>query len=240
MKYPPPNPLYLGPPAKFTDGDNKPINRIVLHGTTSPTVEGGARATAAYFRGASAGGSAQYVTDPGEAIQSAYDSVICWGAPPNPHSLHAEMCDKVGDSHNRPLPLARWNDKPHTRMLRRTAKLVAELCLAYNVPVRMIGPVRLRLGWKGICEHSDVSVAFHQSSHWDVGAFPRRRFIRMVRAEVAILKAAGKPIAPVPPVVNRVTKARDLIDAALDRANSHKQTRRAKRLQAALDQLPKA
>lgn len=62
----------------------------------------------------------------------------------------------------------------------------------------------------------------------------------MVRAEVAILKAAGKPIAPVPPVVNRVTKARDLIDAALDRANSHKQTRRAKRLQAALDQLPKA
>lgn len=235
MTFPPPSPLYLGPPSKSSDGDNKPITRIVLHGTTSPTVEGGARNIAGYFRSDAADGSAHYVIDPAEVVQSAFDSVICWHAPPNPGSIGEEMCDRVGDARNRPLPLSRWSNKPHAAMLKLTARNTAELCLAYGVPARMIGPRGLRAGKRGICEHSDVSLAFKQTSHWDLGAFPRRRFVRMVRREIEAIKAA----ATVPAKSNRITKARDLIDAALDLANSRKQIRRARRLQAALDALPK-
>ena len=56
MTWPPPPPPYLGPPSKSTPGDNKPITRIVLHGTVSPTIVCGARNTAGYFRSPTARG----------------------------------------------------------------------------------------------------------------------------------------------------------------------------------------
>lgn len=237
MSYPPPAPPYLGPPARYSSGDNKPIRRIVLHGTVSPTVRGGARQIAAYFRGQGAGGSAHYVVDPGEVVQSAYDSVIAWHAPPNPHSLGVEFCDMVGvGGGSTPLPLTRWDSKDHRAMLRLGARLVAELCLAYDVPVRMVGPAGLKAGKAGITEHSDVSAAFKQSSHWDLGNFPRRRFIRMVRREVAAIKAPEPtPAEPLDLPDNRVTRARDLLEQALRKAR-HK-ARRTK-LASGLHELP--
>jgi hypothetical protein len=54
MTYPPPNPVYLGPAAHTSEGSNKPIDRIVIHATVSPCVEGGARNVARYFRSARA------------------------------------------------------------------------------------------------------------------------------------------------------------------------------------------
>src|SRR5690349_19229744 len=104
-KFKAPEPVYLGPPAHFTAGDNKPVSRIVIHSTVSECKAGGAREIAAYFRTKAAGGSAHYVVDPSEVVQAAYDSVVCWHAPPNEHSLGIEMCDTPG-----PLP----NDKPGT------------------------------------------------------------------------------------------------------------------------------
>jgi hypothetical protein len=233
VTYPPPAPPYVGPPSKSSAGNNKPIRRIVLHGTVSPTERGGARKIAAYFRSASAGGSAHYVVDPGEVVQSAYDSVICWHAPPNANSIGLEFCDWVGGKDGKPLPLSRWDQPGHKAMLKLAARLTAELCLAYNVPVRMVGSRGLKAGKRGICEHSDVSAAFKQSSHWDLGAFPRRRFIRLVRAEVESIKT-GTP-APVERP-SRVTKARDLIGAALRRA---KNPGRKRKLRGALDTLPR-
>ncbi len=90
-------------------------------------------------------------------------------------------------------PMSRWDDGPHTAMLHNAAELVAQLCLAYNVPIRMVGPVGLRLGRKGICEHSDVSAAWHQSSDWDVGNFPRRRFVRLVKKEADKIRRGQQP-----------------------------------------------
>ena len=246
MTYQPPAPPYLGPPSKSSGGNNKPIKRIVLHGTVSAPERGGARKIASYFRSAAAGGSAHYIIDPGEVVQSAYDSVICWHAPPNDHSLGIEMCDmpgpvpgdKPGSARYKALKAAwRWNKDNQKAMLQRTAELTAELCLAYDVPVRMVGPAGLKAGRKGICEHSDVSEAFKQSSHWDLGNFPRRRFIRMVRAEVAAIKDAGKPIAPEPDLSpNAITKARDLLEQAY--RNSRKKSRK-RRIERALKELPR-
>jgi hypothetical protein len=200
----------------------------------SPTTHGGARRIAAYFQSTVAGGSAHYVIDPGEVIQTAWDSVICHHAPPNQHSLGVEFCDWVGGGPNRsrPLPLQRWTDEPHLRMLKLGARLVAELCLAYQVPVRMVGPLGLKAGRKGICEHSDVSEAFRQSSHWDLGEFPRRRFIRMVKAEVDAIKGKDQE-----PVVARspslVSQARELLEQAYRNARRPIRRTRIKRALAA-------
>ena len=194
----PPAPPYLGPPFRYSSGDNKPINRVVIHSTVSPCEPGGARSIAAYFRSNSAGGSAHYVTDPSETVQSAYDSVICWHAPPNTHSIGIEMCDMPGpvpgdtpgSAHWKALRRSwRWVRPNQQRMLDRTAALTAQLCLAYGVPITFLSPGDLRSGKRGITTHANVSEAWHQSTHWDPGWWPRRRFMRLVNKHAKRLRA---------------------------------------------------
>lgn len=235
MDYPAPTPPYLGPPKHHSGNGNKragahPIDRIVLHGAVTPCAEGWARKVAVMFRDGTVRGSAHYTVDPAETFQAAYDDVVAWHAPPNPHSLGIEFADPVTG------PLKRWDDRPHRRTLRRGARLTAELALAYNVPVRMIGPKALKAGRRGICDHDDVSKAWGQSSHWDLGAFPRRRFIRLVRAEVARIKG-DEPTAQREErkAESRITKARDLLEAALKVA---KHPRRQRRIRKGLEVLP--
>lgn len=185
----PPAPLYVGPAKYQGPATNKPIRRIVIHGTVSPTVEGGAMAVARYFREvATRPSSAHYVTDPGEDVQVVYDSVVAYHAPPNTGSIGHELCDLVVDGNDDLLPMKRWGDKPHTRMLRRAARLDAALCLAYNIPIRKVGPIGLRLGRKGICGHDDVAKAWGQTDHRDPGNFPWKRFIRMVKCEADLIR----------------------------------------------------
>lgn len=200
-KFPPPSPPYLGPPAKSSGTGNKPIHRIVIHSTVSPCEPGGARNIAAYFRSSSAGGSAHYVIDPAEVVQVAYDNVVCWHAPPNSHSLGLEMCDQPGPVPDEKRGTARWKElrrawrwaKPNQqRMLRRTAVLTAELCLAYDVPVRFLSPRQLAAGEHGIATHANVSQAFGLSTHWDPGWWPRARFMRLVRRNVKRLRAEAE------------------------------------------------
>lgn len=190
MRFNPPSPEYLGPPTKFSEGQNKPIRRIVIHCTVSPCVEGGAERIAAYFRSQGAGGSAHYVVDPGKVVQSAYDSVIAWHAPPNKGSLGVELCDPMPTHGGREVQLDRWADEAHQRMLRRAERLVARLCLAYDVPIKRLFAEDLLSGALGIPGHVDVSRAFEQSSHWDPGAgFPWPEFMRGVRVQAEKIRA---------------------------------------------------
>jgi len=234
-KFKAPSPPYAGP-GRDSGGGNKPIHRIVLHGTVSPTERGGARNIAAYFRSPAARGSAHYIVDPGEIVQTVYDSRIAWHAPPNSHSIGVEFCDWVGvNGGGTPLPMSRWDDGPHREMLARGARLVAELCLAYDVPVQMLSPADLRAGKRGICEHDDVSDAWGQTNHWDLGNFPRTHFLKLVQAEVKKLQAgpAKEPVKPAPKPT-RVTRARDLLAAAAKRSKPA----RRKRIKQGLDALP--
>jgi hypothetical protein len=70
-------------------------------------------------------------------------------------------------------------------MLHVTAQLAAQLCLAYDIPAVWLTPRMLRAGRKGITSHNNVSRAWRQSTHWDPGFWPRRRFMRMVREYMA-------------------------------------------------------
>lgn len=202
-RYPAPSPRYVGPPAHHSGMVNKPIRRVVIHSAVCPCEPGWAERIARYFKSDAAGGSAHYTVDPAETIQAAWDSVVCWHAPPNPGTLGVEMCDTPG-----PVP----NDRPHTaawkaarrawrwarpaqrRMLDRTARLTAELCLAYGLPVRYLTARELRRNpnAEGITTHAATSLAFRQSTHWDPGWWPRRGFMRRVRRHAARIRDERK------------------------------------------------
>lgn len=139
------------------------------------------------------------MVDPTTTIQAAYDSVICWHAPPNQHSLGVEMCDNPG-----PVPTVkrgsalwhklrrawRWRNQNQKKMLARTARLTAELCLAYNIPIQFLSVAALKTGThRGITTHDNVSKAFGQSSHWDPGWWPRYKFMRLVKAEAKRIRS---------------------------------------------------
>lgn len=171
----PPSPTYLGPPKHFSAGDNKPIKRIVIHSAVTPCQPGMARLVARLFREGQVNGSAHYCIDPLEVVQSAFDSVICWHAPPNQGSIGNEMAD-----HPTKVP-GRWLGRNHRRVLRKTARLTARQCLAWHLPIQWLTVADLKMGKRGITSHNNISKAFGQSSHWDPGQFPRRRFMRLVR-----------------------------------------------------------
>jgi hypothetical protein len=82
----------------------------------------------------------------------------------------------------------RWRTAGHSAMLRNTAELTAELCLAYDLPLVFLSVKDLQAGKRGITIHANVSKAFHQSTHWDPGAWPRFRFMRMVKAHAKKLR----------------------------------------------------
>lgn len=185
-KYPAPNPPYLGPAKYYSTGGNKPINRIVMHSTVGPTKGGSARGVANYFAHAvTRPSSAHYAVDAVEVVQVVFDGDTAYHAPPNAHSIGVEMCD-----YPHPTSGARWEDKDHKALLNNAARLVAELCLAYDVPPWFVGPVRLRLGRRGVTTHAAVRDAWHQTDHWDPGAWPRRAFMREVRRQVKAIKKA--------------------------------------------------
>lgn len=184
----PPEPVYLGP-AKFYGGEQRsPFKRIVIHCTVSPTERGGARNVARYFRQTvTRPSSCHYIVDPFEAVQVVGDHTVAFHAPPNGGldggTIGVELCDPQSG------PADRWFDELHQRMLRRAARLVARLALAYDVPIEKLGPRDLVGGARGICGHVDVSYAWRQTSHTDPGdAFPWGLFFRLVREHAERLR----------------------------------------------------
>ena len=189
-KYPPPNPPVIdGTPAKHSGEDNMPVTRIVIHSAVMPCEPGRAKQLGQMNSKGTGGGSWHYAVDPKATFQCSYDRFVCWHAPPNDHSIGIEMAD-----YPKPWPTSkpkgwwatltrrwRWNSNNHKLMLDRTAKLTAELCLAYTLPVVFLSPADLKAGKKGITTHANVSKAFGQSTHWDPGAWPKGKFMRLVR-----------------------------------------------------------
>lgn len=182
-----PSPIYLGPAAHTSGPGNKPIKRIVIHSTVSPCEPGGARKIAAYFKTEASGGSAHYVVDPNEVVQCVYDDVIAWHAPPNEHSLGVEMCDTPSSTSS-----ARWLLPNQIKLLNRTARLVARLCVTYDVPPVFLSPLSVKTGHHGITTHNNVSEAFGQSTHWDPGKWPKNAFMVLVNQNYKRIKSREK------------------------------------------------
>jgi N-acetylmuramoyl-L-alanine amidase len=185
-------PVVGGDPELHSGRANKPVHRVVVHSAVIACEPGRARQLARMNQLGSTGGSWHYATDPAETIQCSWDSWVCWHAPPNLHSLGIEMADWPGP---RPTGLTRralwnlrrtwrWRGANHRAMLDRTARLTAELCVLHDLPPAFLTVRQLRAGRRGVTTHNNVSRAWHQSTHWDPGWWPRRRFMRKVRREV--------------------------------------------------------
>lgn len=186
--------LYIPGDMAHTSGRQSAVTRIVVHCTVSPCQRGGARGNASYFQSAGAGGLAPYVVDPGEIVQCADETTICWHAPPNAGSIGVELCDPQAG------PPSRWQDADHQAMLRLAAPLFVDIAHRWNVPLTRIGPSQLLAGAQGITGHVDVSNAWHQSDHSDPGPdFPWGQFMALL---------GGQP-GPVPAPHPAPTPARE-------------------------------
>lgn len=175
-KFPPPNPPFIK--ARHHGGSQRP-KAIVLHGTVSSDNRGTARNIAHWWAGPSSPqSSAHYVVDPGEIIQCVGDHTVAFHCGFNTGSIGVEFCDEQQG------PITRWNDADSNAILRRAARLVAQLCLAYNISVKRPSIADLkRKGPHGIYGHNDSRLAFGHTTHTDPRDFPWRKFMRMVRAE---------------------------------------------------------
>lgn len=180
--------LQGGHPHRHSGENNHPINRVVIHSAVMRCEVGAARRLATWNTTGATGGSWHFAVDPAETIRCSWSRYVCHHAPPNKGSLGIEMADwpapvpgVKGRALNALRKTWRWNTYPHRKMLARTAVLTAELCLKYDLPPVFLTPADLRAGRRGITTHANVSAAFGQSSHWDPGFWPRRRFMLMVR-----------------------------------------------------------
>lgn len=193
--YPAPSPDFIQA-AHF--GGRQVPTLITMHSAVCPCKAGEARAVAAMFAQGDRVASAHYSVDPHEVIQSVRDHRVAYHCGYNQDSLAVEMCELPA------LTMARWASlrflhSPRRRMLDRAAELVAELCLAYGIRPVLLN-VKATLAWDaagrpahlgGINTHNVMTRAFHRSTHWDPGAWPRLRFQRKVRAHMRRLAQAA-------------------------------------------------
>lgn len=228
MPVAPPAPPYVGPPKWRGGSNNKPIRRVVIHCTAGaePGITGAARATARYTRTTSRPSSWHYCRDARETVQLTFDSVVAYHDGTNDHSLGYELCCSLSNEGR-----GHWVDDAHQAMLTGAADDVARLCLAYDIPIRLLTPAQVRAGERGICGHNTMRDAFPGStSHWDPGPhFPWDDFLRLVRA------ASARLTQPKPKPTTRIEQARDLLTAASERAKG----KRLGKIRAALRGLPK-
>lgn len=204
-------------------GPNGPIKWIVVHGTVSACVVGGAVNNARYFQDPAAGGAAHYITDPGTIICSVDEDFVAHHAPPNTGSIGVELTDWQGMKNEGDL----WGDQPHQQMLGLGAKLVVDIADRKSVPKVWLSVQDLLDGRHGITSHANIAKAFHKSDHTDPGQFfPVEGFMSLVTGA-----STAVPPHPQEPEMQFIMEFKDkpgtlwLVDvAARGNANDHDPT----------------
>ncbi len=155
------------------------VDLICIHTMEAKEKPGTAALVARWFAGPTAPkASAHYCVDGTEVIQCVAQKDVAWAAPgANRNGLHIEMAGYAAQSESD------WSDMYSLAMLELVAKLTAELCQKYYVPIVKLTSGELTAGKRGICGHADVSMAFHKSNHTDPGKnFPWETFLEVVRS----------------------------------------------------------
>jgi N-acetyl-anhydromuramyl-L-alanine amidase AmpD/LysM repeat protein len=169
----------------YRKGRIRPIRLVIIHDMESPEKTGTAEAVAAYFARTDREASAHYNVDADSIVQSVRDGDTAFAAKgANADGLHIEHAGYASQKRRD------WTDPYSARMLARSARLVARLCLRYRIPVQRLTPDQVRLGGRGLCGHADVTKAYPPGSgHTDPGpGFPWPDYLKMVQAEVAALQ----------------------------------------------------
>jgi N-acetylmuramoyl-L-alanine amidase-like protein len=159
------------------------IKWIVLHSTEGSTAEG----AAAWFTNPNAEGSAHLVVDDSVCFRTLENGQVPWAAPgANTNGFHVEQAG-----------YARWTRTDwlsHDRTLRRSAYKTAFHAHLFNIPLRWVGPIGLRIGRKGVTTHRDVTNAWpvlgHRAGwHTDPGTgFPKDRFMYYAQQYLGVIQ----------------------------------------------------
>lgn len=170
---------------------------IVIHTAETPETNTAARGVANYFadqpaRGALdprwcrkdkagalvpwPGASAHYTVDAHAIYQHVREGDVAW---------HAEDANRYGIGIEHAGTAAQqeagWSDAYSAAMLERSAELVAELCMRWDIPRVRITPEQFCAGQRGILGHVDVNTAMGRKGHYDPGpAFPWGRYVARV------------------------------------------------------------
>lgn len=197
--------------ARWHGGTQTPT-LLVMHSTVTSSAAGAARSVAHFFATEDNKTSAHYVVDAKDTIQCVGDHTVAYHCGHNQDSIGIEMCDMpvltsirhwflrknrqagkktVWPDGKRTSPL-RWLVPNQRAVLRRSAQLAGDLCLAYGIRPVFLNPAQLRAWDKagrpahlgGITTHANMSTAFHESTHWDPGKWPQALFMERVKLRI--------------------------------------------------------
>lgn len=121
--------------------------------------------------------SAHYAVDTDSIVECVPAERVAWHAPgANQQGVGIEHAGYARQSR------AEWLDPYGRAMLDLSARLTAELCDHFGIPVECLDEDDLRGGLSGITTHEQVSLAFGKSTHMDPGPhFPMGEYLAMVR-----------------------------------------------------------
>lgn len=151
-----------------TERGGRDVRAVIIHTMEAPEGPNTALNIAQYFASGQVQASAHYNLDANNVIQGVQEWDDAWAAPPsNGWAIQLEHAGYAAQSY------AEWSDDYSTRLLERSAQLVADICLRNAITPRHLTDAQLAAGWDGIAGHIQVSAVWGQSSHWDPGySFP--------------------------------------------------------------------
>ncbi|MFF4777628.1 N-acetylmuramoyl-L-alanine amidase [Microtetraspora fusca] len=157
-----------------------PIRVIVIHSAEVPEVPAAAENVARYFATTDVQASAHVCVDNDSAVRCLPDVDTAWAAPGcNADGLQVELAGYASQSR------AQWLDTYSRGVLDQAARVVADWCLAYDIPPRRLTRAELKAGKRGITCHADVSAVYKRSDHTDPGeGFPWDVFMDLVAVRV--------------------------------------------------------
>lgn len=156
---------------------------VVLHSMEWAEKGDTAEQCAAYFAGQkttpeATRSSAHFCIDSNSIVMCVRPELVAWHAPgANQLGIGIEHAGFARQS------AAEWRDDFSSKMLALSAKLCAELCQHFRIPVEFVDRTDLRAGLMGITTHAEVTLAFAKSTHMDPGVgFPMRDYLALVRS----------------------------------------------------------
>ena len=133
---------------------------IVLHSTETPTNT--ARAVARNFQDPAARASAHWVVGADGIISCVDESDTAWAAPGANHD--GIQIEQAGYAYR-----TDWTGGEGAQVVAQTARLVAQICTRWGIPIRHLIDADIANGHAGIVTHAQISRVYRQSDHTDPG-----------------------------------------------------------------------